>query len=791
MDALRITLKTLLQARGFTMLAIATLALGMTLCLTVLSVVNAYVIRGLPYPAADRLYRIDYAAPGQNPPRGLEALDWSTVHDIVEHPVSWDLDVFYLLGRGVTEATPGAWITPGYVQALGLRTAMGRLFTPDDYRPGTPAVALISHRLWQSRFGGDPHVLGQQMQTYVSDRPDEPESLTIVGVLPPDLWHFNAYTEVLAPLRAASYPYLVRLNPDVPPAVAAQRIGSLVRAGIPGLAADWRPILTSQQDAYTMTVRPMLWAVAVSAGLILLIAAANVAVLMLIRSRQREKELAVRLALGATSGRLAALLALEGIVIAVAATVAGLIGTQVTLRLLGASFERFLERRVPGGLDAFTVDGVVLAGAAVFGVAVTLLSTMAPFVAMRARSLHAVLTQLSRASTDAPRPGRTRSVLIGVEVAASLTLLAGAALMAQSAVRMLDVDFGVRADQAVTASLGLRQRSYPNAADRAAYFDRLRARLAGVAGSRSAAIGDWWPLQGARPRRIETGTAPRITGAAAMFAVSPAYFDTVGMTIRQGRDFDARDRIGSERVVIVSESLAWRMWPESSPLGQRLTIHPDRDGQPQDCLVIGVVNDVRQSHQDADTADAYLSLAQEAGRFAFLYLRQPQRPSWEQDVRDAVAAIDPEVALGAPRALDLGIEQERAKPRFLALLLTVFAGFACLLALVGVHGVIAYAGRQRRREVAIRMAIGANRRSITTMFIKQGATVLAIGVAVGVAGAIGLGRVLESQLFGVSPGDPRVLTWAVAGFAVSGLLALWWPAARAASTDPASVLKES
>jgi ABC-type antimicrobial peptide transport system permease subunit len=160
-------------------------------------------------------------------------------------------------------------------------------------------------------------------------------------------------------------------------------------------------------------------------------------------------------------------------------------------------------------------------------------------------------------------------------------------------------------------------------------------------------------------------------------------------------------------------------------------------------------------------------------------------------VRDAVAAVDPEVALGAPRALDLGIEQERAKPRFLALLLTVFAGFACLLALVGVHGVIAYAVRQRRREVAIRMAIGANRRSVTTMFIKQGATVLAVGVAAGIAGAIGLGRVLESQLFGVSPGDPRMLAWAVARFTAAGLLAMWWPAARAASTDPAGVLKES
>jgi putative ABC transport system permease protein len=790
MDDLRTTLKTLTRAKGFAALAVGTLALGITLCVTTLSVVNAYVIRGLPYPAADRLYRIDFAAPGQNPPPGLERLDWHALNAVIEYPISWDLDVFYLLGREVTERTPGAWIAEGYIEALGVRTAIGRLFTPDDYRKGAPAVALISQRVWQARFGGDPNVIGQQLRAYVSDRPAEPEALTVVGVLSADFWHFNPYTEVLAPLRAPSHPYLVRLRPGVPRQSAIDRISTFVRAGIPGVADDWRVVLTSQNDVYTATVRPMLWAVAVSAGLILLIAGANVAVLLLIRGRQREKELAVRLALGAGHSRLARVLMLEGVILGTTATIVGLAATAIVLRLCGPAFERFLDRRVPGGLDSLAIDPIVVGGAILCGMAVTLVATCAPLVTLWRSSVSSLLL-LSRAATETPQRSRMRSALIGVEIAASLTLLGGAALMGQSALRMLDVDFGVRADEAVTASLSLRQRAYPEPIDRAAYYDRLVSRLEGIAGSTSAALGDWWPLQDTRPRRIEAGGSPRRLAAAPVFAVTANYFQTLGMTLRDGRDFDRRDRLGGQPVVVVSESLARRLWPQESAIGQRLTMHPDGQGEIEQYDVIGVVNDVKQSHHDTDANDAYVSLAQRAGRFAFLYVRQPRSASWEAELRAAVAAIDPEVALGEPRWLALGIEQERARPRFLAFLLMVFAGFACLLALVGVYGVIAYAVRQRRREVAIRIAIGARPRSVIGLFLRQGAVVLAAGTVAGIAGASALGRVLQSQLFGVEPGDPRILAAAAAAFVASGLIAMWWPSARAAATDPAGLLKET
>jgi predicted lysophospholipase L1 biosynthesis ABC-type transport system permease subunit len=264
------------------------------------------------------------------------------------------------------------------------------------------------------------------------------------------------------------------------------------------------------------------------------------------------------------------------------------------------------------------------------------------------------------------------------------------------------------------------------------------------------------------------------------------------MQLRAGRDFDARDRLGSEPVTVVSESLARHLWAAAAAsVGQRLRIQVDEDGPPVDHLVIGVVSDVRQSHADPSTLDAYVALQQRGGRFAFIYLEGPTRATWEQELRQAVADIDAEVALGAPRPLALGIEQERARPQFLAYLLSTLAALASLLALVGVHGAIAYAVGQRRREIAVRMAVGASGSAVTRLFVRQGLLVLVLGLAAGLLGARALGRVLESQLFGVAPADPRILAGATLAFLTAGVLAIWRPAMRAARVDPASILRGS
>jgi putative ABC transport system permease protein len=786
---LRRAIRALLSARAFTAIALVTLSVGLALCITVLTVVNAYVIRALPYPAADRLYRVDYAVPGQSPPRGLEALDWGALEDVIEHLIAWDLDVFYLLGDDYPEAAPGAWITPGYAQGFGIRTALGRSFEAADYRGDRAPVAIISHKIWQARFGGDANVLGRTFQAYVSDRPEEPETFTIIGVLPADLWHFNTYTEILAPLRAASYPYLVRLRPGVTAAIAEERITSRVRAGASSVADDWHVVLTSQQAGYVAAMKPMLTAVAAGAGLVLLIAAANVAVLLLVRSHRRQKELAVCMALGASRSRLARLLILEGFILGISATIGGIIISRLAMGMLAPEVEGFLERRVPGGIEAFALDLAVLIAASSCGLLITIVFTLIPLATALKGALSASLSNVTRGATDGPASRRARSILIGTEVAASLTLLAGAALMTQSALGMLQVDFGIHTDDVVTTSLSLRQRSYPDGLSRSQFYDQLTMRLRAVPAA-SIALGDGWPLQAARPRRVEAGGTTPIVAGASVTAVSDDYFSTLGVPLHDGRSFTTQDTFGGEPVIVVSDALARRLWPGERALGQRLTLHSEEMEAASSHRVIGVVGNVRQTHTDTDLFDAYVSLRQRAGRFAFIYLRSPRTASWEAALRSGVASVDRGIALGAPRSLVTALDQERVKPRFLAFLLTTFAAFASVLALVGMHGVIAYAARQRQREIAVRMAVGADPRSVITLFLRQGSVVLVVGIIAGTAGAIALGRVLQSQLHGVDPGEPRILAGAALAFGVCGLCAMWWPSWRAALTDPALILKE-
>ncbi len=792
---LRGAVRALVHARGFTAIALLTLGAGLALSISVLRVGNAYLIRALPYPAADRLYSVRYAQPGRNAPSGMQTLVWSGLDDVIEHAIGWDLDMFYLMGGAYAESAPGAWVTPGFMTGLGIRSAIGRGLGAPDFQAGSPQVAMISHRLWQTRFGGDVAVLGQGFRAYVSDRPDEAETFTIVGVLPEGFWHLNPYTEILVPLRAPSVPYLVRLRDGVSPATAADRITKLVRSGARAVPADWHAALVSTHASYVAVVRPMLLAVGAASGLVLLIACANVAVLLLVRASRRQKEIAVRMALGASEGRMARLLALEGIVLGLAATAMGVFVSRFVMGQLAAVVERQLGRSVPGGASGFALDATVLAGAIACGLITTLVCILAPLVALRRTSLAPALSAGGRSATEGAGALRWRGLLIGIEVAACLTLLTGSALMIESALRRLRVDFGVRTDDVLAANLGLRQRSYPDPASRAALYERLLARLEQVVGHAPVSMTDWWPLQPPPRRAIEVdGPSGAVTAQGGVLGVSAGYFETLGIAILDGRAFTRQDRLGTEPVAIVSGTLARRLWPGGRAVGQHLRMAADLEPEAappwSNVVIVGVARDVRQSHTDDDLSDIYVPMLQDPGRFVWIHLRAPGAVArWERELGSAVAAVDAEVSVGALRPLQSAIDQQRAQPRFLAMLLTGFAAFAGLLALVGMYGVIGYAVRQREREIAVRMAIGADRASVTRLFLSQGGRILLAGLLAGLAGAAAIGRLLESQLHGVRPGEPRVLAATVMGLGVCGLLAMWWPARRAAATDPAMALK--
>ncbi len=783
-----ITLRSLAQARGFTLTAILTLGVGLALCLIVAAVANAYLFRPLPYPAADRLYNIQYALPNERAPRGLAALDWASLNDIVEHPIAWDLDVFYLLGGTYPESAPGAWVTPGYVRGFGVRTAIGRDLVASDFEPGRPLVALISHRLWQSRFGGDPEIVGRRLTAYVSDRPNESESIEIVGVTRPDFWHVNPYTEVLAPLRVAAYPYMLQLRDGVPARLAEDRVTRLVQSSEPSAP---RATLISFQSGYVTSVRPVVWAIGAAAALVLVIACANVAVLMLVRSQRREREVVLRVALGASRAQVLRMLVAEALWLGVAATATGVALAIVALRWLVPFVEGFLERRIPGGATAIAFDPQLAAIAIAGGLVSTLAFSLVPSMGLWRQSLASSIAAGGRGATISGGRSRARSILIGLEVAVSLTLLTGALLMTISALRMLAVDFGIQPGSVTTVGTSLRQQSYPDVATRAPFFERLIDRMSVMSPGRVVAMGDWWPLQAPPPRQFDAGTGAIVDGGAV--GVSAGYFSALGVRILEGRPFSTADRFGGEPVVVVSESLARRLWPSSSAIGQtvRVSTRP-QTGTPETLTyrVVGVAADVRQTHTDSNLLDAYVPLLQTAGRFTFLYMPvSTPTPAWERELREAVAGIDPEVAVGVPRALQAALDQERLKPRVLAWMLSAFAAFAALLALLGMYGVVSYAVQQREREVAVRMAIGADRRSVTGLFVRQGSLVLVAGVVAGAVGAIGMGRILSAQLYGVGRTDPVVIASAATLLMLCGLVAIWWPARRAASTDPAAVLK--
>ena len=794
-DELRITVRTLAKARGFTVAATVTLALGIALATSVMAVVNAYLVRSLPYPAADRLYRVTYARPGESPPDGLEELPWESLADVIEHPIAWDLDVFYLTGGEQTERAPGAWVTPGFMQGLGIRAAIGRAFGAADFERGAPQVALISNDLWRSRFGGDSAVIGRRIQAYVSDRPRDPEIFTIVGVLPADFWHLNPYTQVLTPLRAPTYPYLVRLREHVPAAAAEHRITALVRDSRGSLPEGWQIAIRPVHEGYVASLKPMLLAVGAAVGLVLLMACANVALLVLLRGMRRQKEIALRLALGAGRIQIARMLLLETAVIATAAAVGGTLLAWFTVRSLAPTIEQQLGARVPRGPLALSIDVNVIAAVVALTICIAVVLSLAPIAVTARRALFTTLRNTRATSAGGPGGRRTRFALIGLEVAGSLALLVACGLMVQTVVRMLHVDLGIEHRGVITAGLAIREQSYPEAEARAAFYDRVLTTLGASPGVSSVALSSPSPLVSYNPQPVQTDDAAAPAGRAAIRAVTPRYFATLAIPVLHGRSFAATDRGTAESVAIVSEAAARHLWPGANPLGRRIRVVEQQitnaDTTPVVRTVVGVARDVRQTPTDEELVDVYIPLFQAPGRFAAIVARTTHpSASWAADLRRTIATVDREVAVNVPQVLDVEVETQLARPRFLASLFAAFGLFASMLGVIGLYAVVAYAVKQREHEIAIRMAVGAGAGAIMNLFMREGIILLLAGIAAGALAAAGLGRLLEAQLFGVRAVDPATLAAASLGLGIVSIAAIWWPARRATHTDPIIALKD-
>ncbi len=784
-------IRGLRRTPAFTLVAIVSLSVGLALAATTVSVVNAYLIRSLPYPDADRLYHVRYGPPGPWEPGGMSGLDWRAVEDVVEYPISAAGESFYLTEGGSTLSLRALRVTPGFAEGLGVSAVVGRRFAEQDFAAGSERVALIGHALWRDRFGSDPGAVGRVIRVEPESGARRPETFRIAGVLAPGFYYgrdSRAALDLLVPHTSPMRTYMVRLRDGVPAAAAERRLTEAARrAATSPIPSDWTGIqLESAHERWVGGLRPVLLGVTVAVALVLVIVCANVAVLLLLRSIQRQREVAVRLALGSGWRHIARMLLAEiSLVCAVAAATAVAI-TRLLLGVLAPLVEAQLDRPTPSA-SGITIDTTVLIVVGAISLLVVAALSLAPLTAW-GRGLTNALQQDERVASEGRSMRRLRSGLIAFEIAGSVVLLVGCGLMIRSVTNMIGTDLGFDPDGLARSRIMLRSRNYPDAAAYRGFHERFASRVSDAAGS-PVVFSSWPPFVPPPAHLIESDEGSAVTAGA--IAVSAGYFSTFGIDLREGREFTPEEASADRPVAVISETLATRLWPAGGALGKPVREVEQTPAGPRPGpwrTVVGVAGDVRQTYQDADRGDFYAPRTPD-GRFGTFYLRTGRpAPILFADLQRAAAAIDREAVINPP-SLVADDDQTLAGTRFLTVLLTGFAGVAGFLAMLGIYGVTAYAVQQRHKEIAIRIALGASGREVARVFLRHGALLLGAGTVVGVAGGAAVSRVLRAHVFGVQSYDAPTYIAACALLLTVGLATVAWAARRAAATDPVTVLK--
>jgi len=788
---LRFGARMLMKQPGFTSIVVITLALGIGATTTVFSLINGYLLRPLPFATAERLLAVEV---GENAPVGLNNVQWAGAAEVFEQIIAWDLDSFSLTGIPHPEAVNGAWVTPGFFTATGTSPALGRAFLAEEAGPNGQPVAVISHGLWQRRFGGNPNVIGRTLTVSSSDRPEQAEIVTIIGVLAPDFWFFHAFTEMLLPLRGNRMPSMATLKPGVTAEQAGLHLTNLVRAQAQKVEVGWGMRLLPARDAYVREVRATLWLLLAAVGSALLIACSNAVFLLLVRTTGRERELTIRQALGAGRWRIVRQLLTENLLLTLLAGMLGIVLAQFGLDLLGQVIETQLGSRAPGGASALKPDFTVLLVAVAVSLLITVLFAFVPALARGGAKLTAALNEAGRGATDSRRRRWIRNTLVTIEIAVSLALLIGAGLLVRSALHLNRLELGFDADNVLRANFSLPLRQYPSEQSQQEFSARLLSRVQQMPGVESASVTNMPPFRVARGWPIEvegrSANSDRDAVRAVQQSISLEYFQTMRIPVLRGRAFTERDRAGAEPVIIISEQLADKLWPNEDPLGKRLKNSGNMSGEPVWRTVVGVVREVRKTLTAAHFPDTYIPMRQNPRAFFYLmtrtsgdalgFLPELQRVVWEMDADLPISEIS------AMREI---VARAGARSRFLAALLAGFALFAVVLAMLGVYGVVSYAVSQRGHEIAIRLALGAEARDVIHLFLKQGMGVVATGVGLGLLIAWLLSSALSAQIYGVTTTDPLTFAGASCLLAMVALSACYIPARRVAKVDPMTALR--
>jgi predicted permease len=799
--------RSLTKSPGFSLVILVTLALGIGANTAIFSVINGVLLRPLPFAEGEQLLHLRQPAVAAGVANDafsvVEITDYRAQTRTLDGLVEYHSMPFTLLGRGDPRRVQAGVVSHDWFQMFGVRPVAGRAFRPDDEREGAPGAIILSHEFWQREFGGDPAIVGATFE--MNDRIH-----TVVGVLPKVPQYPNE-NDIYMPTTSCPFRMsqgaLTQRQARAYDVYARARAGVSVEQARADLATVASRLHLEHPDQYptarghqttavpliedlTSSARPTLLVLLGTAGFLLLIVCASVANLTLARLLRREREMALRTALGAGRWRLLRQLLTESTLLALAGGAAGLLLAYWGLDLLVAFAARFTPRAGEIGIDP-----TVLLFALALSLGTGLLLGSLPALPSRA-SLVAALKEGAAASTPGSFSHRVRSSLIVSQVAVSCVLLVGAGLMVRSLVNLQGVDPGFRTENVLTARVDLNWTKYLQPAQARAFADRLLERMQAEPGVTSVAVANIIPLSGVtfggpRPFQIEGQEVPpgQAGPQAELRPVSPDYFRTMGMALLRGRGFTEADRDSAPSVAVINQTLARRHFPTEDPIGKRVTGNNGRTWT----TIVGVVADTRYNGLDQEpVAEAYLPFALSGFRDQRVFVRTTLDPMlMAERLRGAVHALDAGQPITEVQTMADVRRESIASPRLMTTLLTLFAGLALVITATGLAGVIAFSVSERTREIGIRMALGAERTGVLRMVLREGVLLAAAGLAVGVVGALLLARVMRGLLFGVGTHDPLTFGAVVLVLLAVAVAASLGPARRATAIDPMEALRAS
>ncbi len=803
MNDLRYALRQLRKSPGFTFVAVLTLALGIGANTTIFSVVDSVLLHPLGFKEPERLVAVweTNEQPGAVANRRNEVArgnfyDWRAQNEVFESIAALTYGNFNLSGVAEPERIQGAFVSYDFFGILGVQPAAGRAFVADEGKAGTPRVAVISHALWQRRFGADPALVGRTV-TFNG------EPFTILGIMPADFdLRFPApfAVELWTVLRGgtsdtdrvAHFLYTIaRLKPDVSLEQAQAAMNVIARRlqeQYPDTNSGAGVNIVPLQTQLVGNIQPYLYVLFAAVGFVLLIACANVANLVLARLTGRQKEIAVRLALGASRGRLIRQFLSESLLLSTFGALLGLLLAAYAIGALPSIAPADLPR-----LDEIGLNRPAFFWSAGLLVFTTFLFGLLPALQASKPDLNNALQQSGRAS-GGPQRSRLSRVLVVSEIALALLLLVGAGLMIRSSLRLQRVDPGFDQKNLLTLNLALPRQKYPQNPQALAFFDQLLARIAQVPGVDAVGGVDPLPMSGNDsntgvlfegqpivPMSDRPGAGERV--------VTPGYFRALRIPLLEGRDFNDRDRADTPRVLIVNEALARRFFPGQSAIGKRLGV--EDENRLDWAEIVGVVGNVKHQRLDAETKpELYQPYSQNPRNFISIAVRSTGEPgSLLAPIRAEVAALDPDQPIYQISTMESLLARTLAQSRFVMLLLGIFSALAMALAAVGIYGVMSWFVTQRSKEIGIRMALGAQQRDVLSMVVREGMLLAVLGVALGLAGSFALTRIIANLLYSVGPTDPATLAGVSVLLSAVAFLACWFPARRAARVDPMITLR--